>query len=394
MKWTVARLGDVTENLDNRRVPLNETQRNEIRGRGKYPYLGANNEVDRIDKFIFDEKILCVAEDGGSWGAREQCAYIVNGKCWVNNHAHVLKAKSSTNIEYVKYFLNHANLSGYITGTTRGKLTRAHLDSIVLPLPPLAEQKRIAAILDEADALRRKRREAIAKLDTLLQSVFSEMFGKNEGQRLPLSSCSEVVSGVTKGRKFGDKKTLLLPYIRVANVQDGFLDLTEIKTVEALPQDLKMYRLQKGDVLLTEGGDYDKLGRGAMWTGHIEDCIHQNHIFRVRVNRALLLPEYFEAYLQTSMVKQYFLGCAKRTTNLASINMTQLKSLPVLVPNLSDQELFTKRRTQILALKQRALATEQQSDKLFCSLQYQAFNSELIGNLAATPTAPCLTLDF
>lgn len=396
--WSLTRLGDITNNLDSSRVPLNEAQRNQLRGAGRYPYLGANNEVDRIDQFIFDEKILCVAEDGGSWGAGERCAYIIDEKCWVNNHAHVLTTKPMAHLEYIKHYLNYADLSRYITGTTRGKLTRALLDSITLPLPPLPEQKRIAAILDAADTLRRKRREAIAKLDTLLSSVFMDMFGKNEGRIIPLSSCSEVVSGVTKGRKFSEKKTLYLPYIRVANVQDGYLDLREIKTVEALPLDLAMYRLYAGDVLLTEGGDYDKLGRGAMWQGQISDCIHQNHIFRVRVNRSILLPEYFEAYLQTNEAKRYFLQCAKRTTNLASINMTQLRGFPVFVPELREQELFVERREQIITVKKEAILAEDQSERLFISLQHQAFSTG--DTQPPTPDTqhpdpqPCLTLDF
>lgn len=144
-----------------------------------------------------------------------------------------------------------------------------------------------------------------------------------------LGECAEIVGGVTKGRKLDGKETIDLPYLRVANVQEGYLDLSEMKTIKVLPEDLDIYRLLPGDVLYTEGGDKDKLGRGTIWHGEISDCIHQNHIFRARLCHSAFLPEFVSYYSQAQSAKTYFFKKAKQTVNLASINMTVLSRLPI-----------------------------------------------------------------
>lgn len=171
------RIDQITENLDNLRKPLNSIERNKISKKKLYPYYGANNLMDYVDEYIFDEEILCVAEDGGNWGYTEKCTYIVNEKCWVNNHAHVLRAKDNLNIAYLSYYLNYNNLNSYITGTTRGKLTKTALSNIEILLPELEKQNIIVEILDKAQNLIDKRKEQIAMLDELVKSQFIEMFG-------------------------------------------------------------------------------------------------------------------------------------------------------------------------------------------------------------------------
>jgi len=265
-----------------------------------------------------------------------------------------------------------------------GSLLRArpaHVARIVIPLPPLAEQRRIAEVLDRAEALRAKRRAALAQLDSLTQSLFLDLFGEahkeSKHPQLVLDECAEVVSGIAKGRKLDGKKKVEAPYLRVANVQAGFLNLSEIKTIEALPSEVAELSLKPGDVVLTEGGDHDKLGRGAMWSGEIEGCIHQNHVFRVRPNQSQLLPRFFHEFLQTPAPRAYFLRCAKRTTNLASINMTQLRALPVLLPPISLQREFARRVTAVEALKTAHRASLAELDALFATLQHRAFRGEL-----------------
>jgi type I restriction enzyme, S subunit len=145
------------------------------------------------------------------------------------------------------------------------------------------------------------------------------------------------------------------------------LDLNEIKTIEALPREVAELRLKPGDVVLTEGGDLDKLGRGAIWTTEIGDCIHQNHVFRVRVDPSVLHPQFFHEYLQTDVVRAYFLRCAKRTTNLASINMTQLRALPVPLPALGLQQEFAHQVAAAERLKASQRASLAKLDALFAS---------------------------
>lgn len=275
------------------------------------------------------------------------------------------------------------------SGATQKAITNDGIAKLKIPIPyfenqekSLAEQRRIAAILDKADDVHKKRAQSLRLADEFLKSTFLEMFG--EWLKAPISEMSKlgdpelanIVSGVTKGRRFNGNQTVIVPYIRVANVQDGFLDLSEIKTIEALPSDVESLSLQHGDVLMTEGGDFDKLGRGAMWETNIPDCIHQNHVFRIRCNKNTLLPEYFSAYIQTGLAKAYFLRCAKKTSNLASINMTQLRATPVPCPPITLQRRYAhirKVQRDMIASGDYALTY---SNNLFNSLVQRAFGGE------------------
>ena len=155
-----------------------------------------------------------------------------------------------------------------------------------------------------------------------------------------LNSIADIVSGITKGRKIKEDKLFEVPYMAVSNVKDGYIDWTTVKTILATSTEIKQYRLMPEDVLMTEGGDPDKLGRGAIIHNPPKDCIHQNHIFRVRLKQNFLLPEYMEQYLQHQHSKIYFLKCAKQTTGIASINMRQLSALPILMPPIELQNEF------------------------------------------------------
>ena len=128
--------------------------------------------------------------------------------------------------------------------------------------------------------------------------------------------------------------------MRVGNVKDGHLDLNEVKTMEIKRSEVEKLRIEPGDLLMTEGGDPDKLGRAALWCGEIDLCVHQNHIFKVRSNSALLLPEYLRSLASSAYGKAYFLRVAKKTTGIASINKTQLSALPVVLPPLDLQAKF------------------------------------------------------
>ena len=176
-------LKEIVSNHDNRRKALNAVERGNKKTNPQYPYYGANGIVDFIDEYIFDEELLCIAEDGGNWGYKQNCSYIVNGKYWVNNHVHVLKPKKNVEIKYLMYYLNYTDLTSYITGTTRGKLTRTALDKIQINLPELEIQREIVIILDKINNLIEKNKERIIYLEELVKSRFIEMFGdpiKNE----------------------------------------------------------------------------------------------------------------------------------------------------------------------------------------------------------------------
>jgi type I restriction enzyme S subunit len=262
------------------------------------------------------------------------------------------------------------------------KISGAKLREMRIPIPPISEQRRIAAILDEADLLRRKRREALGLLDELLRSAFLEMFGDpvtnpRGWPTLRLDEVSDIASGVTKGRKLDGRQTVTVPYMRVANVQDGHIRMDDVKEVEVLPDDVERYRLQVGDVLLTEGGDPDKLGRGAVWYGQIDPCIHQNHIFRVRCDREKVLPEYVSRMLGSDLGKRYFARAAKQTTGIASINMTQLRGAPVLLAPIDCQHRWDDFVREHRREVERAEVRGREVDAMFSSLLHRAFTGAL-----------------
>lgn len=174
-------------------------------------------------------------------------------------------------------------------------------------------------------------------------------------KRQPLEQVAEVRSGVAKG-KTGLKDPVCVPYLRVANVQDGHINLEEVKEIEIERDKLERFSLKKGDVLMNEGGDFDKLGRGDVWLGQIEPCLHQNHVFAVRPDQELMDSFYLAALAASNYGKTYFLSCAKRSTNLASINSSQIKEFPVLVPPLSEQKKIAK----ILSTWDKAITTTEQ----------------------------------
>ena len=161
---------------------------------------------------------------------------------------------------------------------------------------------------------------------------------------------ANIVGGVTLGRKLGGRTLARFPYLRVANVQQGRLDLDVIKDIEIPTDELPKYRLEPGDVLLTEGGDWDKLGRSAIWRGEIENCLHQNHIFRARPFTQDIQSEWLTLFTNSPVGRTFFQNAAKQTTNLASINMTQLRNCPTPVPPLSEQKRIVSKVSELLSL--------------------------------------------
>ena len=283
-------------------------------------------------------------------------------------------------------FLLHLLIAsrGYIrslsSGSTHKTVYVPTVKEFRICCPLLPEQKRIAGILAAAEGLRRLRAQADRRAADFIPALFDDMFGDANTSQFPalrLSEVAQVVSGVAKGRKLNGSSAMSVPYIRVANVQAGYLDLREIKQIEAFPAEVQELLLRRGDVLLTEGGDFDKLGRGAMWETEIPNCIHQNHVFRVRLDASQVLPVYFTQYLRRAATKAYFLRCAKKTTNLASINMKQLRALPVTIPPIRLQHAFATRIAKVRAMETKQAECRSRLDDLFQSLLHRAFSGQL-----------------
>ena len=271
----------------------------------------------------------------------------------------LLLLKLDEEVIYDKYFelLWDNSMLSYLASQARNACL-VHLPSaktigeIIINLPELSVQREMADKAFLIVNIIQQRNKELSMLDDLIKARFVEMFGdmylNSKGwSEAKLESMADVVSGITKGRKTKSEDLTEVPYMAVSNVKDGYIDWTTVKTIEATQQEIEQYRLLADDVLMTEGGDPDKVGRGAIIKEPLENCIHQNHIFRVRLDESVMLPEFFAEYLQHQRSKRYFLGCAKQTTGIASINMTQLRALPVLMPSLSQQEEFVLFKAQV-----------------------------------------------
>ena len=175
--WEVVRLGEVIEILDSKRIPLSEEERQNMKG--PYPYCGANGIIDYINNYIFEGEYVLLAEDGGYWGPFEESSYIMKGKFWVNNHAHIFRALKNKAINFcLMSILNYLNLNDYISGATRGKLNQSTMRNIKIPLPPLPEQQEITEILqiiDQKIEIEKKKKELYEELfKTMLHKIMSQ----------------------------------------------------------------------------------------------------------------------------------------------------------------------------------------------------------------------------
>ncbi|MCC9598660.1 restriction endonuclease subunit S [Rubrivivax sp. JA1055] len=244
-------------------------------------------------------------------------------------------------------------------GTTRSRIPLGAMASRKIALPPMNEQCAIASFLEsetaKIDALIAEQEKLIALLAEKRQATISHAVTKGLDPSAPMKDSgvawlgkvpahwvitrlkfiAKVQTGIAKGKDTAGKETIDVPYLRVANVQDGFLALDDVATLAIEPEQLMRYRLLPGDVLMNEGGDFDKLGRGAVWHGEIPDCVHQNHVFAVRPHG--VSAEWLNQITSSHHAQFYFMCRSKQSTNLASISSTNIMDLPVLLPPVDEQ---------------------------------------------------------
>lgn len=263
-----------------------------------------------------------------------------------------------------------------------------------LLLPSEKEQNKISAYLDSKcshiDIMLSKIRSSIEEYKKLKQAVITQAVTKGvrgeremkdsgvewigeipkEWRKTQLRHCATIKSGITLGKSYS-KDTVLIerPYLRVANVQGGYVDLNDLASIEVTPDEDLKYRLHSGDVLMTEGGDRDKLGRGCVWHGEIEPCLHQNHVFAVQTNESILLPEFLEYLTASDVGRSYFDITAIKTTNLACTSSSKVLAFTIPLPPVEEQieivSFIKKRSLELnkLIMKKELLVQELESYK-------------------------------
>jgi type I restriction enzyme S subunit len=331
---------------------------------GSYPIYSSsahnNGKFGEYAEFMFDEELITWSVDGGG-----SLFYRPKHKFSVTNVCGYMRIKTADlHAPFIYYCLAEQHKHQTFDYTTK-----AHPSVIRklywLPKLDVQVQQKIACILQTIDQAIEKTEALIEKYQHIKAGLMHDLFTRGigaDGQLRPpreqapelyqhtpigwiptewkvklLGVLAEIVSGVTLGAKGEISDEIEVPYLRVANVQDGYLDLTEVKTVRVSRTQLEKLQLQFGDVLMNEGGDFDKLGRGSVWQEEIKPCIHQNHVFRVRPRDGQLRSYFLAFWSQSEMGKKYFVLNSKQSTNLASINSTQLNRFPVALPSSIEQ---------------------------------------------------------
>lgn len=323
-----------------------------------------------------------------------------------------LSPRDDINAEYICYLLKSYDACRAFHSMGRGLrkiLSYSELKNKPIVVPPLAEQERIAAFLDaqcaEIDTVLEKTRASIEEYKKLKQAVITQAVTKGirgdrpmkdsgiewigdipaEWRKTQLRHCAAIKSGITLGKKYEKTDSLVeRPYLRVANVQDGYVDLSALTTIEVTQDEDLKYRLRAGDVLMTEGGDRDKLGRGCVWHGEIEPCLHQNHIFAVQTSKDTLLPEFLEYLTVSDVGRSYFDVTAIKTTNLACTSSSKVLAFTIPLPSVEEQaEIVEALNTKCagidaLVAKKQQYLTEIESYKKSLIYEYVTGKKEVV----------------
>ena len=320
----------------------------------------------QTEKHQFDlkEGDLLVVEGGDV----ASCAIIETPirNLFFQNALHRVRPLHNESVAFLRYWLMTAKSYGYID-LICNKATIAHFSKekfIALPILVIPQdiQSQIVSFLDleckQIDDLLSKSRSSIEEYKKLKQAVITQAVTKGvrgeremkdsgvewigeipkEWRKTQLRHCATIKSGITLGKSYS-KDTVLIerPYLRVANVQGGYVDLNDLATIQVTPDEDLKYRLHSGDVLMTEGGDRDKLGRGCVWHGEIEPCLHQNHVFAVQTNETVLLPEFLEYLTASNVGRSYFDVTAIKTTNLACTSSSKVLAFTIPLPPIEEQ---------------------------------------------------------
>jgi len=285
--------------------------------------------------------------------------------CGIITSAYIcLEAKADLTADYAYLLLHAYDVKKIFYGLGSG--LRQNLDwwdfkRLPIPVPPLQEQEAIVRFIRHLDQrvnqLIQAKRQLIALLNEQKQATIHRAVTRGLDPRvslkpsgvdwlgdvpahwrvLPLKAVCEIQSGITLGKDYTGRTLHEYPYLSVANVQAGHTNLAVVKTIRVTQAEVLRCTLQQGDVLMTEGGDPDKLGRGCVWDAQIAPCLHQNHIFAVRPNQSHLAPHFLSALMGVGYARAYFQSTSKQTTNLASTNKTKIGQFKVLLPEVDEQ---------------------------------------------------------
>ena len=336
---------DCCEILDSMRVPITASDREE----GEYPYYGANGIQDHVADYIFDDELVLLAEDGGNFGSKERpIAYRVSGKCWVNNHAHVLKPKAGLDVDYLCYSLMFYKVDGMVNGATRQKLTQASMRKMKIPFRSMNEQLHIVDELNRILKIKEQRQQELTLLDDLIKARFVEMFGSinNNVHGLDIRTlqdvCEQIKDGTHQTPTYTEDIEKGFKFLSSKDVTSGKIDWSKIKYI---PVDLheELYariKPQKGDILLAKNG-----------TTGVAAVVETDDVFDIYVSLALLRPidmnsVYLWAAINSAETKHQFDGSLKGI-GVPNLHLGEIKKTKIIVPPIELQNEFEQFAKQV-----------------------------------------------
>ena len=369
--WVTKKLGEVCKILDSRRIPITKKDRKP----GPIPYYGATGRVDSVADYIFDERLLLLGEDGADWSAGANSAFIIEGKSWVNNHAHVLRPLDFVSDCWLMYYLNATDLNEWVSGTTVPKLNQRNMCDIPIPIPPLAEQKRIVAKIDAAfekiDRLKANAEKNLANAKELFQSALDEAMRPKKGwaeKRLGEVCESKLSYGTSSPSKGYDAR---VRYIRITDIDDNgrlLNDFVSPKEYEA------KHVLEDGDLVFARTGA--TVGKSYMYSPSDGACVYAGYLIRARVDQSIIRPKYLFYFTKTSRYK-LFIQLSQAAAAQPNVNAEKYGNMLVPIPPVHEQDEIVSciGKTQGLILQLQQNYSQQITD---CAEMRQAILREAL----------------
>lgn len=356
---------DCCEILDSMRIPITAADRKE----GEYPYYGANGIQDHVAGYIFDDELVLLAEDGGNFGSKERpIAYRVSGKCWVNNHAHVLKPKAGLDVDYLCYSLMFYKVDGMVNGATRQKLTQTVMRKMQIPSRCMEEQKHIVDKLNRIIKIKEQRQQELQLLDDLIRARFVEMFDNGNYPLIRLGDvCSKITDGTHKTPNYIDEG---ITFISAKNIVNGELDFSDIKHISEVEyQDIqKRCQIELYDILLSKSGS---LGSPVIVKTEEKLGLFES-LAVIKYDRERLLPEFLCEQLKSDRIQRQFKTGTKGVA-IKHLHLGVIADTGVIVPSIGEQSRFADFVKQINKSKLKVEESLKKMETLQKSLMQQYF---------------------
>ena len=428
--WEWRTLEEVTDILDNLRKPVSSDER--AKRIGNVPYYGATGQAGWIDDYLFDEELILLGEDGAPFFDKtKNVAYLIKDKTWVNNHAHVLRGKANIleNIILLHY-LNQFNYTDFVGGTTRLKLTQGDLKRIPIPIPPLAEQQRIAARLDEMmeavenakkrigqipEKMKQFRQAVLAQAvsgsltedwrdenpdvesaEELLERIneFQEKTNKDFNKIFNDSTVEEPhiipdnwefvnLDKLCKGFKYGTSSKSDdngdVPVLRMGNLQNGKIDWTDLKFTSEISE-IKKYKLVHDDILFNRTNSPELVGKTSIFKGENE-AIYAGYLIKIDLLKDFSISDYINITLNSLFAKKWCSEVKTDGVSQSNINAQKLAKYPIPLPPLAEQQEIVRRVESLFeyadGIEAKYAALKEKMEQLPQAILAKAFRGEI-----------------